>query len=194
MAIIVITALVFSLALYYFHDAAQARMLWGRDRFAMKDLKVSIPDYKVEYNHFPIPEDSPTDRDLALRSRGPMLSALLGKEAGGLNRKKIKLIILPMAKNRQSGLWQDGEEWVLSDQWGEPFHIILDTNGDDMIANPEYGADQSDPSYARQCKVSPPPPEIPAATIIYSSGPDRNPKTWHDNICSWRDLPIPIPH
>jgi len=178
----VTTALVVSFAVYYSHIAAQARL---HNSQSLRHLENSIRNYKIDYNRFPISEDSPTDRDRDLRSRGPMLSALLGKEAGGLNPRKIKFIDMPTAKNRQSGLWKDGEEWVLSDRWGEPYHIILDTNGDGGIANPEYGADQSDPRYARQCKISPPPPTIPAAAIIYSSGTDRDPKTWHDNIASW---------
>jgi len=76
--------------------------------------------------------------------------------------------------DHKNGLWQDGEEWVLSDLWGEPYYIVLDTNEDNMIANPNLGAAKS---------LS----QIPARIIIYSSGKDRDPKTWHDNICSWRN-------
>ncbi len=182
-ALLAITAVVVVIADYF---AAEIRRLYMMDRRAMKDLKISIPIYRVDYNRFPILGDIPMDRDLALRSRGPMLPALIGKDASRLNPMQIKFMDLPMAKNRKSGLWQDGEEWVLSNQWGEPFYIILDTNGDGKIANPEYGADQSDPTYAMRCKISPPPPEIPVTVIIYSSGPDRDPKTWNDNVCSWR--------
>ena len=115
-----------------------------------------------------------------------MLPALAGEETDGLNPKKIKFIDLLIAKNHKFGLWQDGNEWVLSDFWDEPYYIILDTNDDKVIANPEFGADQSESKYAEKCRNNPPPPTLPSEVITYSSGPERDPKTWHDNICSWR--------
>ena len=116
-----------------------------------------------------------------------MLPALAGEEVGGLNPRKIKFIDFLVAKARKHGLWQDGDEYVLSDLWGEPYYIVLDTNGDNVITNPEFGADQSDPKYAEKCRNSPAPPTLPSRVLIYSSGKDRDPKTWSDNICSWRD-------
>jgi len=183
-AIVAITSVVCILA-EYFHSAAEIRRLYMRDRLVMMDLKVSIPSYKVDYDRYPILGEIPTNRDLALRSRGPMLQVLNGKNIGGLNPKEIKFTDLPMAKDRTSGLWQDGEEWVLCDQWGEPFYIVLDTNGDGKIANPMLEAfpPGSNGSYGGQTRL---PIELPASAIVYSSGPDRNPKTWKDNRYSWQ--------
>ncbi len=144
-----------------------------RVRGIVMDLKIALEVYKADYNHFPLPASSAPNLDLSLRSRGPILPALLGEETGGLNPKKIKYMDLPMARNRKFGLWQDDAEWVLSDLWGEPFYIILDTNKDDMVANPEVGSEHL-------------PAMLPVEVIIYSSGPDRDPKTWRDNVCSWR--------
>jgi hypothetical protein len=104
-----------------------------------------------------------------------------------LNPKTIKFIDLPQAKDHKAGLWQDGPEWVLSDSWGEPYYIIFDTSKDGKITNLEFGADQTDPTYAEKCKLNPPPATIQSSVLIYSSGKDRDPKTWHDNICSWRN-------
>ncbi|MCX6851606.1 MAG: hypothetical protein NTY98_22115 [Verrucomicrobia bacterium] len=142
-------------------------------RSAVKDLKNALDQYKADYNHFPLPASSAPNLDLSLRSRGPILPALLGEETGGLNPKKVKFLDLPMARNRKSGLWQDGAEWVLSDRWGEPYYIVLDTNKDGQIANPEVGSEHL-------------PAMLPVEIIIYSSGPDCDPKTWQDNVCSWR--------
>jgi hypothetical protein len=60
-------------------------------------------------------------------------------------------------------------------------------NENNVITNPEFGADQSNPDYAKNYQNYPPSATLPATVIIYSSGPDRDPKTWHDNICSWRN-------
>lgn len=103
-----------------------------------------------------------------------------------LNPREIKYAEFPTARNRKRGLWQDGEEWVLIDFWGEPYYIILDTNDDLEIANPEFGARASDPKQADFDLKHPQPKMLPLTTAIYSSGPDRDPKTWNDNICSWR--------
>ena len=142
-------------------------------RVVVKDLKNALDAYKLDYNRFPLPATSATNLDLSLRSRGPMLTSLLGEETGGFNPKQFKYIALPVARNRKDGLWQDGAEWVLSDRWGEPYYIVLDTNKDGRIANPEGGSENQ-------------PAMLQAEVLIYSSGPDRDPKTWHDNVCSWR--------
>ena len=142
-------------------------------RVIMKDLKIALDMYKLDYNRFPLPSTSATNLDFSFRSRGAMLTSLLGEDTGGLNPKKTKYIYLPQARNHKNGLWQDGAEWVLSDRWGEPYYIVLDTNGDGKISNLEFGAEHQ-------------PATLPLKVLIYSSGPDRDPKTWKDNVCSWQ--------
>ena len=156
-------------------------------RTIVKDLRIALMSYEIEYNHFPIPEASSTGSDISFRSRGPMLPALAGEEVGGLNPRKIKFIDFLLAEAHKHGLWQDGDEYVLSDLWGESYYIVLDTNGDNKIANPEFGADQSHSDYAKRCQANPPPQTLSLEVLIYSSGKDRDPKTWNDNICSWRN-------
>ena len=151
----------------------------------IKDIKYAVLSYETDYNHFPIPASDRHGPDVSLRSRGTLLSALTGEDAA-LNPSGIKFIDLPLAKDRKFGLWQDGSEWVLSDLWGEPYYCIFDVDKDGHIANPEFGADQSDSDYAKRCRANPPPATAPSRVLIYSSGPDRDPKTWSDNVCSWR--------
>jgi hypothetical protein len=152
----------------------------------LKDIQLTITSYETEYQHFPIPVSDRNGPDVTLRTRGPMLTALLGSEATPLNPKGIKFIDMPMAKDRKYGIWQDGEEWVLSDFWGEPYYIILDTNKDDQVPNPEFGTVITDPKLAQFYQKFPMPQLLPVRIAIYSSGKDRDPKTWQDNICSWR--------
>lgn len=173
--------------LVIYHDRSQkAAEFHGMNRLMAKDLQYAIANYKVDHNHFPIPGKTTPTSDFILRTRGAFLQALLGENAAGLNPKEIKYIDLPMAQDRKRGLWQDGDEWVLSDSYGEPFYLVFDTTSDGKIANPEFGADLSDADYAEYCKKHPPPAELKADVLVYSSGKDRDPKTWHDNIRPWR--------
>lgn len=158
-----------------------------RNRALIKDVKISLESFAIEYGKFPIASAAERNGDFALSSRGPMLEELCFFNAAKLNFKKIKFIDLPLAKNHKLGLWLDGSECALIDTWGEPYYIILDTDKDNVITNPEFGADLSNPEYAERCRNSPPPTKLPAKVIIYSSGADRDPKTWNDNICSWRN-------
>lgn len=152
----------------------------------LKDLGAAIHYYEMDFNRLPTPQSGPHDQDLSVRTRGPFLTMLIGKE-GMPENFQIKFIDPPLAKNHIFGLWRDGSERVLSDFWSEPYYIVLDANGDGKIANPEFGADQSNTKYATKCKTNPPPATLESTALIYSSGPDRDPKTWNDNICSWRD-------
>lgn len=153
---------------------------------ALKTLRMGIENFQSEYHTFPIVDSDSRKSDTSIRSRGQLLQILLGRDITALNPRNLKFIDLPMAKERKYGLWQNGLEWVLNDYWGEPYHIVLDTNEDGKISNPEFGADQSDSKYVEKCRNSPPPPTLSAKVLIYSFGPDRDPQTWHDNICSWR--------
>ncbi len=166
----------------YFHETTVSSTA-----AAIKHLKIGITAFEVDYAHFPIPASDWHGPDVSLRTRGLILPALLGQDAT-LNPRDIKFIDFPNAVDHKSGFWQDGAEWVLSDPWGEPYFIVLDTNKDGTVANPEFGADQSNPDYAAKCKTNPPPATLPLNALVYSSGPDRDPKTWLDNICSWNSL------
>ncbi|MDI1311789.1 hypothetical protein [Prosthecobacter sp.] len=158
---------------------------------AITHLKIGITAFEVDSAHFPIPEPDWHGPDVSLRTRGPILPALLGQDPT-LNPKDIKFIDFPAAPNRKDGLWQDGTEWVLSDLWGESYYIILDTNGDGKITNPEFRPDPPAPKDAQQAPKHPLPETLPQKVLIYSSGPDRDPKTWTDNIRSWH--PESEPH
>ena len=155
-------------------------------RSVILDLKIALDCYQADFGHFPLQESGRPKEDIFTRSRGTLLQVLRGENVSMLNPREIKYAEFPMARNRKRGLWQDGDEWVLSDLWGEPYHMILDTNGDHKIANPEFGASASNPKQAEFDLKHPQPETLPLRVAIYSSGPDRDPKTWQDNVCSWR--------
>ncbi len=140
-------------------------------QIVLKDIRIALSSYALEYGHYPIPESDWHGPDVSIRTRGPMLSALTGGNAS-LNPKTIKFIDFFAAKDRKNGLWQDGGEWIFSDPWGEPYYITLDTNKDGKVTNPEPRGENM-------------PAMFDKPIILYSSGPDRDPTTWEDNVCSW---------
>jgi hypothetical protein len=156
-----------------------------KTRQTLKELRLAIETYELEFNCLPAPPLGLDMQNFVARSRGPFLASLLGKE-GMPDNYQIKFINPPPAINHSSGLWKDGTERVLSDPWGEPYYIVIDTNKDDQIANPEFDAGQSSPEYTKHQRSDPGPAMLPLKSLVYSSGPDRDPKTWQDNICSWR--------
>lgn len=142
-----------------------------RSKSTMEDFSVALRTYRTEYNRFPISVLA-SGKDAELRSRGNVLTALTG-QGDKLNPRKIKFVDLPAAKGQKQGLYQDQGEWLLVDPWGEMYYLALDTDVDNRVANP-------DPTDA---KVT---PFLGGGTLIYSAGPDRDPTTWGDNVCSWR--------
>lgn len=139
---------------------------------AIKQLKIGITAFEIDSAHFPIPKSDWHGPDVSLRTRGPIVPALLGQDPT-LNPKDIKFIDFPNAVAHKNGFWQDGTEWVLSDLWGEPYYVVLDTNKDGVIGDPEVVEEHLSAI-------------LPQRVLIYSSGPDRDPRTWQDNVCSWR--------
>lgn len=167
----------------------------------IKDLRIAISSYQVEYNRYPVNpsllssagsgEDVqaiPTDENTGLVSA--LLSLSDSGSSGGsggsgstnLNPRDIKFIDLPLAKNGKFGLVNAQPPYKLVDLWGMPYYVLLDTNGDKQVANPDL--QNSDPTIA-QNPISPPPQKLPMEIAIYSYGLDMTPTT-KDDVVSWR--------
>ena len=73
-----------------------------------------------------------------------------------------------------------GESIKLTADSADVLHSLghLDGDFDNSVSNPEAatGAKDSQPS---------PPARVTRKGLIYSAGPDRDPKTWKDNIRTW---------
>ena len=165
----------------------------------IKDLRISIGAYQAEYNRYPINSSllsgSSGGQDiqqLLTDENSGIVTALTAISAGSsggagagtnnLNPKDIKFIDLPIAKNGKFGLANPTPPYKLVDLWGMPYVVLLDTNGDKQVNNPDLN--NSDPTIA-QNTVSPPPKMLPTEVAIYSWGQDRIPMT-KDDVVSWR--------
>lgn len=167
----------------------------------LKDLRIAIATYQMEYNRYPVNpaqlsggssgQDIP---ELLTNQTSGMIDALMSLSAAGgsggtgsggstnLNPKDIKFIDLPIAKNGRFGLVGTQAPYQLVDLWGQPYRVLLDTNGDKQVINPDIG--NSDPKIS-QNPISPPPPKLPVEVAVYSTGKDITKQT-KDDVVSWR--------
>ncbi len=155
-----------------------------RVKSTMKDLQVSTGYFKMEYACYPV---SSSETQL-LRTEGALLLSLLGQDKES-NPRGIKFIDLPIARGGKYGLTGVKEKdktipstTTLTDLWGEKYYLLIDADGDNRIPNPELRPDAIFKGRGKDRA----PEFLNSSTIIFSSGPDRDPKTWDDNICSWR--------
>lgn len=168
----------------------------------LKDLRLAISSYQVDYNRYPVNpsllsaassgEDIPalpTDENTGIVGALTTLTTAAGGGSGGgssggvsLNPKNIKFIDLPIAKNGKFGLVNAQPPYRLVDLWGTVYYVLLDTNGDLQVANPDLG--NSDPKISANA-ISPPPKMLPLEVGAYSWGQDLKQQT-PDDVVSWR--------
>ncbi len=188
----ILAGLVMSQASRMMEDARKLQV-----QTVIKDLRIAIGNYQVDYNRYPV---SPTllsgssgedIQPLPTDESSGVIDALLstgGATSGGggtgvnLNPRDIKYIDLPIAKNGLFGLVNPAPPYKLTDLWGMPYYILLDTNGDKQVMNPDLNS--TDPSIS-QNPTSPPPQKLPVEIAVYSYGRDKMPQT-KDDIVSWR--------
>ncbi len=196
----ILAGLVMSQASKMMEDARKLQV-----QTVIKDLKIAITSYQVEYNRWPVnpsqltsssggqdiqalPTDENTGIVSALMSTSSSSSSSGGSGGSGgsgsinLNPKDIKFIDLPIAKNGKFGLVNPQPPYRLVDLWGMPYYVLLDTNGDKQVQNPDLN--NTDPSIA-QNPNSPPPQKLPTEAAVYSYGKDKIPQT-KDDVVSWR--------
>jgi len=153
-----------------------------KEKSVMKDIQVALGYFKKEYGKLPIEPDE----SKLLRAEGTLLLSLMGKETA-TNPRGIKFVDLPIARKGKYGLINRDPEvqsitpdTAFVDAWGERYYVLLESTGDKRIPNPERLPGASGRSTVSAPKF------IRASSLIFSSGPDKNPSTWDDNICSWR--------
>jgi len=188
----ILASLVMSQATKMMEDARRLQV-----QTVIKDLRIAIDSYQVDYNRYPVDssmlsgsdgEDAPefeTDENTGLVSALMSTGGSAGGATGGgvnLNPRDIKYIDLPLAKNGMFGLVGAAPPYKLVDLWGQTYRVLLDTNGDKQVMNPDLN--NSDPKIA-QNPNGPPPEKLPTEVAIYSIGQDKTAST-KDDIVSWR--------
>jgi hypothetical protein len=141
------------------------------EKHIMRSLALGWSSYHAEYG---LPN---AKEDVTTLSDADFMRPLLALDEIS-NPRRLKFVDFATAKGRRPGLIKDTH--ALVDSWGQPYHIILDTNNDGRVANPEATAN---PDSKLRIKA---PDVLNIQAAIYSSGPDRDPETWQDNIPNWR--------
>jgi len=167
----------------------------------IKDLRLAITNYQAEYNRYPVNpamlsaassgqdvQALPTDENSGIVSALTSITTSASGGGGGatttnLNPKDIKFIDLPIAKNGKYGLVNPQPPYRLVDLFGTVYYVLLDTNGDKQVMNPDLK--NSDPKISSN-PISPPPQMLPLEIAIYSWGQDKQAMT-KDDVVSWRN-------
>jgi hypothetical protein len=164
----------------YYANLASSRELMVRSM--LTDLCIAIKSFQIDYGRFPGQSEQKQALDARMQSSGALIDCLLGNHQEW-NPKEIKYIDLPIARDGKWGyLTTEGANPCrLVDLWGNPYVILLDTNGDMQVQNPDI--ENSDPAIS-QGKSSPPPKFLPFEIAIFSLGKDQIEGT-ADDIVSW---------
>lgn len=144
-----------------------------KTRAVIKDLQVAIKAYQTEYNRYPSSSTDGTEL-----TDGQIVNILLGTAIDDFNTREITFIDLPMAKNSRGGLVGNTGEYQLLDDYGNPYVIMMDTDYNNRLTNPDAGNTDSTISSGASA-------ELPMGVAVYSYGKDGQPQT-KDDIVSWR--------
>lgn len=152
----------------------------------IKDLRIAITSFQIECGHFPGQSEQSQASDTRLLSTGPLIDCLLGQNTAW-NRKEIKFVDLMTARDGKFGYVpaEGSNPCRLVDLWGNPYVILLDTNGDGKVQNPDIR--NADPAIAHS-ETSPAPEFLPVEIAIHSFGKDGIEGT-ADDVVSWRSTP-----
>lgn len=150
------------------------------ERSIMAGFIIGLKTYQTEYNRFPVEALASSDPHATYPTRGAILTVLHPDRASTaqvlLTCNPHKMVFFdPMpARGKKNGMYDDEQHVpVLVDRWGEPYHFALDLDGDGTVPNPDTRNNKEQPL-------------IEALVIAFSSGPDRDPNTWEDNVMSWK--------
>jgi len=152
------------------------------------ELKTGISGYVTDYQRFPLdasPSSSADAPEILTDGSNRLVDALLGvpMESAGpgshdLNPKRIPFASFTPAKYDRHGIVGTAIPRRFHDMWGQPFRILLDTNGDNQVMNPDLRS--SDAKIAQnQSKY------LAVQVAVYSSGKDGIPNT-ADDVATWR--------
>jgi prepilin-type N-terminal cleavage/methylation domain-containing protein len=157
-------------------------------RAVLVDLKNGIEQFQTDYGRWPIDssvtgangEDAP---ELLTDGNNSLVDTLMGipPASGGavdLNPKRTPFASFPPANNGRHGLVGAARPFKLADMYGQPYHILLDTNGDNQVKNPDVS--NTDPKISTNQAA-----HLVTKVAVYSSGKDQILRT-SDDVTSWR--------
>ncbi len=149
-----------------------------RAHAALSDIVTAVNNYHSEYNRYPLSSGDNSEEPVRLSAGSPMLKILLGGNEGKMNPKGSTYLQAPMAKNGAGGLFGTEGSQALNDPWGEAYEVVVDSNFDNKISNPD--ARNEDPALSNNV-----PHDLVFGVIASSYGKDKK-KGTKDDVVSWR--------
>jgi type II secretory pathway pseudopilin PulG len=129
----------------------------------------SINAYHAEYGRYPLPQGPPSVEAKPVRTDGKLTAPLLGSDEKLNPKALVFLRDLDTVHSRGgNGLKLVGDELWIVDAWDEALYVLVDSDGNGEIRNP-------DPRPGR-------PTVLLEKVVVYSAGPDKDPATWADNV------------
>ena len=116
-----------------------------------KDLVAAVDSFQLEYGYLPFTGTIPT-ADTAIitdNTNIAFINVLMGSDTS-VNTKGISYFDADQADGPNDGLVIDanGDPESLLDKWGNPYHILLDYDGDGTIALSSLLTNRVAPAYA----------------------------------------------
>lgn len=146
---------------------------------AITGLATAVSNYYSDYNRLPVGPGAKQDSEVDLTPGTPLLKVLLGENVDRLNPGARPYLESPqIGKGGTGGLIASGDSFSFVDNWGQPYRVLLDSNYDGSIANPDLK--NADTAIAKDAI-----PKLPRKVAVYSAGPDKQFGT-KDDITSWR--------
>jgi prepilin-type N-terminal cleavage/methylation domain-containing protein len=145
-------------------------------RTSVTELRNGLQNYLAEYGQMPSRANH-ADTEVSTSLGSEVLAALLGQPTPGLPTKRAVFNTFKLATNGKNGLISEGETYGLVDPWGEPYVILMDTDGDEWLRNP----DTANTKYGSTA-----PARVPTRVLVYSKGMDQKAQT-ADDLVSWRN-------
>ncbi len=146
-------------------------------------LDTAILTFRDEYGCLPLPsgKEITEGHDIEILTDSPqgakLLTVLMGLEDDSpdmLNPKKIRFLDLAEGKSNRDGIIYTSDNRVqgLYDPWGQPYHILLDTDGDKALDNNPFDTGKQTLS------------ERPVGTFTFGKN-RKNDRGGRDDIKSW---------
>lgn len=154
----------------------------------LMDLKNGIDHYQTDYNRWPIVATSQGANgedaaELLTDGNNSLVDTLMGIPPASsgtvdLNPKRTPFVAFPPGNNGRHGLVGAARPYKLADMYGQPYHILLDTNGDNQVKNPDTS--NTEPKFSANQAA-----HLVTKVAVYSSGKDQAPSTG-DDVTTWR--------